>query len=204
MDMILCDPPYGINYRSNHRVKSPKFDVIVGDTDDVRLSAYADMYRVMKHNSVCIIFASYKNFAVDYAELVKRFDVKNVIVWWKHGGGMGDLRHTLFTDYELAIVCHKGKCPIRGKREGSVWECNKVNPNEMLHPTQKPIGILERLIEKYSDESDVIMDTFMGSGSTGVACANTGRRFIGIEKDQKYFDIASDRIADAFSCAKSE
>ena len=64
----------------------------------------------------------------------------------------------------------------------------------LLHPTQKPVELLEWLIKTYSNEGDVVLDSTMGSGSTGVACMNTNRRFIGIEKDEKYFAIAKERI----------
>jgi len=63
-------------------------------------------------------------------------------------------------------------------------------PNKSLHPTAKPVNLLEFLIKSYSNENDTIFDPFMGSGSTGVACKNTGRDFIGIELDNNYFDIA--------------
>lgn len=66
-----------------------------------------------------------------------------------------------------------------------------------LHPTQKPVALLEYLIKTYTNEGEVVLDNCMGSGSTGVACVNTGRRFIGMELDQKYFDIALKRIAEA-------
>jgi site-specific DNA-methyltransferase (adenine-specific) len=66
-----------------------------------------------------------------------------------------------------------------------------------FHPTQKPVALLEYLIKTYTNEGDSILDNVMGSGSTGVACVNTGRRFIGIEKDEKYFQIARDRISEA-------
>ena len=194
VDLVLTDPPYGIKYKSNMRTKSSKFEMLANDNNSTRFMVYPEMYRALKDNSVAIVFASWKNYAEDYIELSKYFDIKNVIVWWKHGGGIGDLKHTLSTDYEIAIVCHKGKCKIRGKRCGSVWECNKVNPNKMLHPTQKPEKLLEELIEKYSDSGATVLDCFMGSGSTGVACLNTNRRFIGIELDETYFNIAKERI----------
>lgn len=73
-----------------------------------------------------------------------------------------------------------------------------------LHPTQKPVALLEYLVRTYSNEGELVLDNCMGSGSTGVACANTGRRFIGIEKEKKYFDIASERISGAFDCANIE
>ena len=66
--------------------------------------------------------------------------------------------------------------------------------SKMLHPTEKPVELLEYLIKTYSNENDVILDNCMGSGSTGVAALNTNRRFIGIELDEKYFNIAKDRI----------
>ena len=199
VDLVLTDPPYGIKYKSNMRTTSPKFEVLANDNNSTRFMVYPEMYRALKDNSVAIVFASWKNYAEDYIELSKYFDIKNVIVWWKHGGGIGDLKHTLLTDYEIAIVCHKGKCKIRGKRCGSVWECNKVNPNKMLHPTQKPEKLLEELIEKYSDSGATVLDCFMGSGTTAIACINTNRNYIGFELDKHYCDIANERIQKALA-----
>ena len=65
---------------------------------------------------------------------------------------------------------------------------------EKLHPTQKPVALLEYLIRTYTNEGDTVLDNCMGSGSTGVACVNTGRNFIGIELNEQYFDIAQSRI----------
>lgn len=70
-------------------------------------------------------------------------------------------------------------------------ECNQLN---RVHPTQKPVEILEYLIKTYTNENDLILDFTMGSGSTGVACLNTNRKFIGIELDEKYFNIATERM----------
>lgn len=69
--------------------------------------------------------------------------------------------------------------------------------SKRLHPTQKPIQLLEYLVKTYTKEGDVVLDATMGSGSTGVACLNLGRRFIGIEKDEAYFEIAKTRIEQA-------
>ena len=70
----------------------------------------------------------------------------------------------------------------------------KNNVERGLHPTQKPVALLEYLIKTYTQENETVLDFTMGSGSTGVACVNTGRSFIGIECDQGYFDIAKERI----------
>ena len=73
-----------------------------------------------------------------------------------------------------------------------------ANPNkDVLHPTQKPIALMEYLVRTYTNEGETVLDFTMGSGTTGVACINTGRKFIGIERDEKYFEIAKDRISQA-------
>lgn len=70
--------------------------------------------------------------------------------------------------------------------------------NDGFHPTQKPVALLEDLIKTFSNEGDTVLDFTMGSGSTGVACVNTNRRFIGIELDEGYFNIAKKRIEEAY------
>ena len=74
---------------------------------------------------------------------------------------------------------------------------NELNSKYVLHPTQKPVALLEYLIKTYTNENDIVLDFTMGSGSTGVACVNTNRKFIGIELEEKYFEIARNRIEEA-------
>jgi len=76
-------------------------------------------------------------------------------------------------------------------------EFNVVDPKNRLHPTQKPVALLEYLIKTYTQENETILDFTIGSGSTGVAAKNTNRKFIGIELDQNYFEIAKKRIQDS-------
>ena len=87
------------------------------------------------------------------------------------------------------------ECTYNGKNEGDVLEYSLEE--ERVHPTQKPVALLEYLVKTYTNEGDTVLDNCMGSGSTGVACVNTGRQFIGIELDKGYFDIATKRIEEA-------
>jgi len=80
-------------------------------------------------------------------------------------------------------------------RVPSSWQ--KFNRERGLHPTQKPVALMEYLIRTYSNETESVLDNCMGSGTTGVACVNTNRKFIGIEQDEGYFKIAQDRINEA-------
>ena len=79
-----------------------------------------------------------------------------------------------------------------------VWKFKRDCLTSNLHPTQKPVALLEELIKTYSNEGDVVLDNCMGSGSTGVACVNTDRRFIGIELNNEYYQIAENRICEAY------
>ena len=79
----------------------------------------------------------------------------------------------------------------------SILEFSNANQKDKLHQTQKPVALLEYLIKTYTNEGETVLDFTMGSGSTGVACKNTGRNFIGIELDKEYFEIAKKRIEEA-------
>ncbi len=80
------------------------------------------------------------------------------------------------------------------KHPKSILTFSKTHPSQMVHPTQKPTDLLEWLLKTYTNEGDLVLDNCMGSGSTGVACKTLNRRFIGIEKEQNYFEIAKKRI----------
>ena len=79
-----------------------------------------------------------------------------------------------------------------------VLEVTEKGEGKKIHPTQKPVALMEYLIKTYTNEGDVVLDFTMGSGTTGVACANLGRKFIGIELDKTYFEVASKRIEEAY------
>lgn len=85
-----------------------------------------------------------------------------------------------------------------------ILEFRRVKLNEYLHPTQKPVELLEYLIKTFSNENDTVLDFTMGSGSTGVACKNTNRKFIGIELDKNYFEIAKNRIKTSVNTENKE
>ena len=109
--------------------------------------------------------------------------VKTVKEVW-HGRSMGARPNQIGKQYEAQTGF-----------PNNVLEYNNVTGKKAVHPTQKPVALMEYLIKTYTVEGETVLDCFMGSGSTGVACINTNRKFIGIEKDETYFKIAQDRIA---------
>lgn len=110
------------------------------------------------------------------------------------GGGLERVQYDFntrsdSTNYRKFTKVNKNQAELRVP---SSWQ--KFNTETGLHPTQKPVALIEYMIKTYTNPNDIVLDSCMGSGTTGVACTKTGRRFIGIEKEEKYFQIAVDRI----------
>lgn len=184
VDMILTDPPYLINFRSNHR--KVKFDNIKGDDDPKLIKDFVkESFRVLKDNSAFYCFCSWHNVGY-FKDCIEDagFKIKNVIIWVKNNTGMGDLKGSYAPKYEMIIFAVKGKRNLNGYRHPDVLHFKRVPPK--LHPTEKPVDLLELLLSTSSNEGDTVLDPFAGSGSTGKACENLGRNCILIEKDENY------------------
>jgi site-specific DNA-methyltransferase (adenine-specific) len=111
---------------------------------------------------------------------------------YKHSGKRSSEKH-----YSNLLECKKLYKKEDGMHPTSIIENTLLeynNPTKSIHPTQKPVELCEYLINTYSNEDDVVMDFTMGSGTTGIACSNTNREFIGVEMDKEIFDIAEKRI----------
>ena len=197
--LIVTDPPYLINYKSNFRTKTDKFDKIKNDVNshDLISNYLAECYRIMKDNTAIYCFCSWHNVDFFKQEFEKHFKLKNIIVWNKNNHGGGDLKGSYAPKHEFILFGHKGRTPLREKRIPDVIDCAKIPGMLLVHPTEKPLGLLSKFIKQSSDGGDIIFDGFMGSGSTGVACMLTDRKFIGIELDDKYFEIAENRIKES-------
>ena len=195
VDMVLTDPPYGMDFQSNRRVVNAKFAKIAND----KCLGWVDQFieechRVMSDNSAIYFFSSWHN--IDYFKMAieRRFKLKNMIARIKNNHGSGDLKGGYAPQHEIVFYACKGRVLNRGKRIPDVIYADKIPSAKLVHPTEKNISMLEVFVNQHSDMSMTILDPFMGSGTTGAAACNLGRKFIGIEMDDKYFDIAKDRI----------
>ena len=198
IDLIVTDPPYLIKYKTNYR-KDKKHDFcseIANDGNYELISNYIkECYRILKNDTAMYMFCNCDR--VDYfkQELEKAgFKIKNMIIWVKNNWTAGDLKAQFGKQYEIIFLVNKGRKYFNGKRITDVWNFDRVSGNKQVHQNQKPLDLLEQCILKHSEENDIVFDGFMGSGSTGVACKHTNRRFIGIELDDNYFEIAKKRI----------
>jgi len=190
-DMVFTDPPYGVNYQSNMRTKTAKFDVIQNDDVILDIVPIIEIYS----SGWVFIWTSWK--VLDkWLENTKGFGFpSNMVVWFKGGGGIGDLKKTFSTDYEMALVWHRG-AELCGKRIGSVWKVGKDGASDYIHPTQKPVALAEEALDKTTRPNNVIMDLFGGSGSTLIACEKINRNARLMELDPKYCDVIIKRWED--------
>lgn len=124
---------------------------------------------------------------------ISSIGVKTVTKNFNAGGVVGERPNQIGKQYEAFTGF-----------PNDVLEFKSITGKSCLHPTQKPVDLLEYLIRTYTNENDLVLDFTMGSGSTGVACINTNRKFIGVEINEKYFNIAKDRIEAAILTNKQK
>ena len=196
VDLIVTDPPYLMDYQSNRRKKEDRFDKIKNDKGNYTLiqDYLEECHRIMKDNTAIYCFCSWHNIDFFKNEFEKYFKLKNILVWNKNNHGTGDLKGSYAPKHEFILFGHKGRTLLREKRIADVIDCPKISSNKLTHPTEKPQDLLEIFIRQSSDVGSIIFDGFMGTGSCGIAAKKLSRNFIGIELDEKYFNIAKDRL----------
>lgn len=194
---VITDPPYSQkDTHESHLSKitlrdgTPAGKVLEFDgiTEDVCSSLVFDW---------CRVAARWVVFTCEW-KFLNRLDADGNLVrfgiWRKPDGSPQFTGDRPGTGWEAVAICHrKGRKRWNGGGHHAFWNYPK-GQNDSGHPTGKPLGLFLDFVEQFTDRGEAVLDPFMGSGTTGVACARLGRQFIGIEKDPKYFKIAKRRI----------
>lgn len=196
--LVFTDPPYGVEYQSNMRTKSEKFDVLANDDTELDIAPIIELFS----KGWVFVWTSWK-VQTRWIDNLSAFGYPtNIVIWHKPGGGIGDLKKTFSSDYELALVWNRG-AELCGKRIGSVWTVNKDGASAYVHPTQKPVALACEAIDKTTKPGAVVLDLFGGSGSTLIACEMTGRAARIVELSPAYIDVIIKRWED-FTGEKAE
>ena len=210
VDCIVSDPPYNINYVNDRRKKSRDnihwINWILNDKDNLVMiqSVYDEYSRVLKDGKHCYIFSRW-DVTQDHINALKKswFIVKNVLICVKNSWSMWDLYWNYASQYEtiiFAVKLNKKKQHDKlntidwKQRHSNILNYNRVAWKWQLHSHQKPEDLLEFLIKKSTNEGDTILDWFLWSWSTWVACININRKFIWVELDKEIFITANERI----------
>lgn len=209
VDLIVTDPPYKIITGGDKNGKNsvrPQ-GILRGNrklfkNNQIKISEWMpELYRVLKCNAHCYVFSNSLNLK-DMLNLSEQcgFKLVNLLVWEKNNCTPSQY---YMKNCEYVLLLRKGKAKWINNIGASktVHRFNNIISNK-THPTEKPVELMRFYIENSSNENDIVLDPFMGSGSTGVACVNTGRSFIGIELDEQYFKTAKCRIE--FAIAEKE
>jgi len=179
-DAVVTDPPYGMSFRSNYR--KSKHAAIANDKD-CGLFEWACQIPV-RHSRY--VFCRWDN-------LLEASRPRSCVTWVKNNWSMGDLSHEHARQTEVALFYPGPEHDFPNGRPTDVIQASRTG-NEH-HPTEKPVALMRAVVSWTRGQ---VLDPFMGSGTTGVACVNLGRKFTGIEIDPGYFDIAVRRIEEAY------
>ena len=208
IDLVLVDPPYDIkNTKAGGKSNLAKSMQVMNDqikaaniVSGFDIKVLDELIRVNKNiNMYFFCNKAQLPIYMDYFVTQKKcsFD----LIKWVKTNAMPTYHNKYLSDTEYCFYARKsGYCIPENYSDASTLYSAPINANDKKkynHPTIKPIELLEKLIRNSSKKGQTVLDCFMGSGSTGVACVNTNRNFIGIEKDPQYFEIAKERIAEA-------
>jgi adenine-specific DNA-methyltransferase len=185
IDFALTDPPYLVNYRDRTG------RTIQNDTDGAWLKpAMAEVYRLLKQDRVAVMFYGWTKIDSFFAAWVDAgFQPVGHLVFRK---AYASKSRFLRYQHEQAFLLAKGRPPLPKQPLGDVMDM--PYSGNKLHPTQKPIPALVSLIRSFSLPGEIVLDPFAGSGSTCAAALLTGRKYIGMEMDNTYHQLASERL----------
>ncbi len=217
IDMVLCDLPYGVTggcewdniipfpdlWERYKRVIKPNGAIILFSIQPFTTKVIQSN---LKNFRYCWYWKKNNKTGAPFAKVQPMRCVEDICVFYKHKPTYNPQG---LKKLDKPIVIQKGTKrgvydAFRGEIKPQYYtnypinliEFNGVNSKGRQHPTQKPVALLEYLIKTYTNEGDTVLDNCMGSGSTGEACLNTDRKFVGIELDKQYFEIARKRITD--------
>lgn len=197
VDLVLTDPPYGNNYSTGWRaaVRRPatriKLDREV--LTEPLLNDTAEMLEPLLNDTAAIYCFAAPDRLDMVLPILKRWDVVNVIAWDKGNCTAGDLECSYGKQWEALVFARKGRVPLIGGRDRDVIRIPRMAGTSYVHPTQKPVELKRYLIGRH--EPELILDPFMGSGTTLRAAKDLGRSAIGIELDERYCEVAAKRLA---------
>lgn len=207
IDLVVTDPPYKIVAGGNTTKTNATAGILSGKSrgatsgkifknNDISFSSWLpEIYRVLKQNTHCYIFINGRNLVELGTEAKKAgFIFQNLLVWNK--GNVTPNRYYM-QKCEFILMLRKGKAKnINNLGTSTLLEFPNII-GKKKHPTEKPVELLKVLIENSTTPGNIVFDPFMGCGSTGIAAISTERSFIGFEIDDKYFEIAKQRIQKA-------
>ena len=214
VDLIVTDPPYFLSMgHAGSKTNAKAGEMLTSNRTFNDLAICTPFYkqlfreyaRVLKEDGGFFYFTDWRGYAYYFPLINAELPVRNLICWDKKSspGSFYSFAHEL-------VIFGTYKPKTKSGVGTNVWRLAAFNSGakttngEKVHPTQKPVEIIEKMIQDSTEPGAVVLDTFMGSGTTAVACIRTGRNYIGFERDEKYHAIAEARAAEAVDAMLAE
>jgi site-specific DNA-methyltransferase (adenine-specific) len=199
VDSVVCDPPYFLP-TTHYSVRSRSFRSLsdLSILEHFFRDVFTAVRRVLRPTGFAYFFCDGQSYPAFYAVGYRHFRALRPLIWDKQVSINGYAwRH----QHELILFCESSEAPQVRTGDGDVLRCRAVPINDRLHLAEKPVELLARLIAKTTPPGGLVLDPFAGSGSTGVAALQGGYRFIGIEREAEYVEIARRRLEGACEVA---
>ena len=185
IDLVITDPPYGIAYQKKGK------PVMIGDCSNILGLVLPELNRVLKDNGAIYIFTSFKMLGDWLHRFQMFFKMNNLIIWNKTRNSGLQMGQNYGFSYEMIFYGSKGLHKLNGYCDDIlIFKRERFKD----HPTRKPKDLIKKFIEMSSEEDDIVLDPFLGSGTTAEASVELNRKYIGIELNSEYCKIAEDRL----------
>jgi site-specific DNA-methyltransferase (adenine-specific) len=202
VDLILTDPPYNVNL---------KYSNVDDNIDDEKYSEWcfkwiSELYRIIKPGNYVIVFTGDKKIYYVMKSIYKTgFIFHHFLKWYKPQGQRSLPGTVFFNRVELAFILTKGKSNIKKINRKIMYSDIIINPESNInqsqdgflfyHPASRPNKLYRKIVQGFSNENDIVLDCFMGSGTTAVVCKQLNRKYIGFEISPQYIDICNKRLS---------
>lgn len=213
VDLVVTDPPYFLSMghagsketafnTNSDQVNSNRTFGDLAIAKPFYRQLFQEFRRVLKPDGAFYFFTDRRGYAFYFPIMAEELPVRNMCVWDKLSGP-----GSYYTFAHELIIYGTSAAKLKHKGGTNVWRIKAFSSGAAktdgtkVHPTQKPVELITKCIEDSTDPGAVVLDTFMGSGTTAVACLRTGRNYIGFELNERYYGIALDRIAAEASAA---
>lgn len=203
INCIIADPPYGMAFKSNkgERADNAKYqqeiegDETMEDALDRYITVMGHLIPKLAPQAEVYVFTAWHVLEhwIPTVKFHSDLTLKQMLIWDKGYPGLGDLEANWGCGHECILYLKKGRRPVPTRRSGII-HVDKLASRKNIHPTEKPVPLIEHLIGMSTDPGELVVDPFAGSGSTLVAAQKMGRRAIGIELDPQHHEAASARL----------
>jgi len=197
IDLIATDPPYNLSYNGRGKINS--FNCFLNDSltsEEHGIwfdTVLRELHRVLKQDSAIYVFTDYRKYPMFYVLMEQYFNIKNCIVWDKMSIGMGQ-QYRFQHEFIIYAIKGKAKLNIDKRNVSDIWHIKRDNVRKYKHPTQKPLELFDRIIKYSSKKGDIVLDPFVGSGTSAVSAFSNSRYFIGSDVDKNYCEVAVERL----------